>query len=181
MSTTFNRKNVTTVLTTYLTNVASSYLSVEGDEKDDDHVQMLDEFIKEAIKGVMTLKVPVATVKRSGGSNTKSRKGKGNSYSKFYGRVAATAKGNDNVEMEFVFQDRKSTSKSEKTLEIFAHIDENKDTYSEFTAGTLKELLDFLSTNLPDKCSLMHKTSVMWTLYLTDEQRASFKPPADDE
>lgn len=186
MSTTFNRKNVTTVLTTYLTNVGSQYLSIDADsdDKDEDHIAMLNSFIEEAVKGVMTLKVPVAAVKRagsSGSSGKKSRKGKGNSYSKFYGRVAATAKGNDDVTMDFTFQDRKSTTTKKRTLEIFSYINENKETFSEFTTGTLKELLDYLSANLPDGCSLMHKTSVMWTQYLTDDQRASFKPPADDE
>ena len=181
MSTTFNQKNVTTVVTNYMTKVASSYLTLDGDDKDNDHVMMLNEFIAEAVKGVMTLTPPVAAVKRNGSSGNKSRKGKGNAYSKFYGRVAATNKGNDDVTMEFKFHDRKTTSKSEKTLEIFSYIDEHKQIFEDFTAGTLKELIDFLSANLQDKCSLMHKTSVMWTLYLTAEQRESFKPPADDE
>ncbi len=187
MSLTFNKQNVTQVITDALNAVAFSEKADEGylDQKDSEHVDMVNEFISQCVAAVMTLKPKaqsVARKKATSGSGGDKVKRTSNSYAQFYSEVARTMKNNGTCDLELSYHDNVSNTKSEKTREFFDYINKEdvKPKFEAFT-GNLKELLDFLGANLPSEVKLMHKTSVAWTLFLTEEQRNSFKVVATTE
>ncbi len=184
MSTPF-AKNVLKYVTEGVTTVTDEY-----DMADEGSVQLISKIIETVADLVVKNCKPKAVVTRarssSDGSSGKKKKRAGNSYAMFYSRCSKLLKDKDSkdedCEISLTHQGRDMSKEklSEKMTTLFEEKISTDDEFTSHSSESLRDTLRFVKGKLDD-LKAMQLTSIVWRLYVSDEERKSFAPtPVSD-